>query len=145
MFFLLHFHKLFQPILTNKFTVFHKACLISLIITFFKVLYLFAWIIQALKTIRDSLSLDAIFYAASTAMFRFTQITVQAARTGLFVTAMSVTDQTIHSTRRKHGHINSFLWHLHRSPSRSMILYFYCTISCRIGKQSVITLVFYTG
>ena len=35
----------------DKLTIFHKACLIPLVVAFFKILYQLAWVIGTLETI----------------------------------------------------------------------------------------------
>ena len=74
--FFLHFHEFFQTKLTDKFTVFHKACPISFVITFFHVFNPFTGIIGTFKTIRQLFDLDTILYFTLTAMLWFSLITI---------------------------------------------------------------------
>lgn len=91
-------HKHFQAIFLNTFAVCHKACLISFVIAFFKIFYQLAGIIETLKAISQSLTPDTIFYFAFAAVFRFSLITAQAARSCFFMIAMLITDLAVHST-----------------------------------------------
>ena len=70
------FHKYFQTMLTDSFTVCHETCLIPLFIAFFKIFYLFTWIFGTFKAIRQSFDFDTILYFALTAMFWFSLITI---------------------------------------------------------------------
>lgn len=63
-------------LLPDKFTVFHKARLIPLVITLFKVFYQLTWVCGTLKTKRQSLDFDTIFYFTFSAMFRLPHITI---------------------------------------------------------------------
>ncbi|EQF62840.1 putative membrane protein [Clostridioides difficile P71] len=99
--------------LLNKFTIFHKACLISLVITFFKIFYEFTRKIETFKTIKQPFLTDAILYFTLTAVFWLSCIAVQTTSTWLFVITMLIANHTVHSTRSKHNHINTLFWHFH--------------------------------
>lgn len=99
--------------LPDKLAIFHKACLIPFVVAFFEIFYQLTWIVGTLKAIRQSFVFDTIFYLAFAAMFWFSNIAVQATGTRLFVIAMLIANNTIHSTRSKHNGINIFLRHFH--------------------------------
>lgn len=62
--------------LMDNFAVCHEACLIPLVIAFFKIFYLFTWIFGTFKAIGQFFAPDTIFYFALTAMFWFSLITI---------------------------------------------------------------------
>ena len=62
--------------LMDSFAVCHEACLIPLVIAFFKVFYLFTWIFGTFKAIGQFFAPDTIFYFAFAAMLRFPFITI---------------------------------------------------------------------
>lgn len=98
----------------DKLTISHKACLVSLVIAFFKILYQFTWIVKTLEAIGQSFVFDAVFYLAFAAMCRLSFIAVQTAGTWIFMITMLITHLTIHSARGEHDSINIFCWHFHR-------------------------------
>lgn len=62
--------------LTDKFAVFHKACLIPLVVAFFKIPYQRTRIFGTFKAIGYVLFYDTILYLAFAAMFWFPLITI---------------------------------------------------------------------
>ena len=127
-------HEPFQTVLTNKLTILHKARLIPFVVAFFKVFYQLAGIIGTFKTIGQPFALDAIFYLALTAVFRFAHVAVQATGTRLFFLSMLIANQTVHAAGGKHSRINFFCWHFHGSPSLPAYGFFHSTTNPRAWK-----------
>ena len=89
-FFFLVYHELLQTICLNKTAIFDKACLIPLIIAFFKILNKLTWIFGTFIAIRQVLFSNTILYSAFAAMLRLSLITVQATSAWLFMVTMFI-------------------------------------------------------
>ena len=86
--------------------------MIAGVIAFFQGFYRLAGIRCALKTILDTLFQSACLNPALPAVLWLSFVTVQAARTGLFMVTVLITDHAVHSTGGEHGGING-IWHFH--------------------------------
>ena len=97
----------------NKTAVFYKACLIPLMIAFFKIFNQLTGVFGTFEAIRPLLFFDTVHYFAFAAMLRLPLIAVQAACAWIFMITVFITNLAIHSARSKHGRINIFIGHLH--------------------------------
>ena len=120
-------HERIHAVQTDIFAMFHKARLISLIVTFLQILDQLAGKIDAFKTILQLFVCDAGFYPARTTVLWFSCIVMQAACTWLPVVAVLVADHAVHSAGGEHARVNGSFRHFHESFSA--ILHEHCITS----------------